>query len=306
MSDAFSIPDNPRRLLAEATNTTSDPFLASAQSLLANNDRTENAPSTPGLPLTRVNYRPLSQARAPISTGVRRMDELLGGGYPSGSAVILYGPPFCGKQQLQQQAVANAAAQGIPCTLLLHAISARAMSERLRLHDPTLAAAEAAGLLAYVDIYSHFLGEPEDHPNATYVRDPTDLAAVLAAFEAQQSRMLTRPDQAHVVAIESMSTMLVDSGANRTFAFLRTVLGRTIHRGGVALMCLEADMHPESDVQMAKHLSSGILELRKKGEARALRVEGLETSYPRAGWIEYEFSTHSFRLTGGFSARTIR
>ena len=43
-------------------------------------------------------------------------------------------------------------------------------------------------------------------------------------------------------------------GATKAFAYLRTVLGRTLSSGGFGLICLEGGMHQESEVQMAKHL----------------------------------------------------
>lgn len=64
-------------------------------------------------------------------------------------------------------------------------------------------------------------------------------------------------------------------------------------------------MHPESEVQMAKHLCAGMIEMRKKGEAHCLHIEGLETSFVRPGWIEYVSSPRSFKVTGSFASRSI-
>jgi KaiC/GvpD/RAD55 family RecA-like ATPase len=236
-----------------------------------------------------------------LSTGVERLDLLLGGGYTPGCATLLFGPAFCGKQQLQQAAVLRAARDGVHTTFLLHTIGAQAMSARLAAMDPTFPAAEAAGLVHYVDAHSRFLGESTGHPGTTYVDDPHDVAGLLAAVEAKGAR---RPPG--LLAIESASTLLIDLGAAKAFTFLRTVLGRTLTQGGVGLVCLEGGMHADAEVQMAKHLCAGMVELRKKGEAHCLHVEGLETAYARPGWIEYEFTSRSFKVTGSFASRTIR
>ena len=65
-------------------------------------------------------------------------------------------------------------------------------------------------------------------------------------------------------------------------------------------------MHPESEVQMTKHLCAGMIEMRKKGETYCLHVEGMETAFLRPGWIEYEFTARSFKVIGSFASRTIR
>lgn len=241
-----------------------------------------------------------SRAHEPrLSTGVPRLDHLLGGGYAHGSATLLYGPPFCGKQQLQRQAIVSAALAGVPVTVVLHTVGAGVLGHRLRALDPRFAEAEASGLVSYVDVHSKALGEPTDHPHTLYVEDPAD---VTEAVRATSQRHRGRPG---LLAIESVSTVLVTLGATRAFTYLRTVLGRTLSSGGVGLLCLEGGMHPEAEVQMAKHLCAGMIEMRKKGEVYALHVEGLETAFARPGWVEYEFSSRSFKVTGSFASRSI-
>jgi KaiC/GvpD/RAD55 family RecA-like ATPase len=255
---------------------------------------------TPGFAFQAVH----AVSDAKVSTGVDRLDLLLGGGYAPGSATLLFGPAFCGKQQLLQHAVLRAARDGLPVTLVVHTIGAEAMSARLKLIDPAFAAAEEAGRVRYVDVHSRFLGEPTTHPNTIYIEDPHDLPAMLKALELPRRTDGARPAPS-LLAIESASTVLIDLGATKAFTFLRTVLGRTLTAGGVGLLCLEGGMHPDSEVQMAKHLCAGMIEMRKKGEAYCLHVEGLETAFTRPGWVEYEFSNKSFKVTGSFASRSI-
>ena len=233
-----------------------------------------------------------------LSTGIPRLDALLGGGYTPGAATLLYGPPFSGKQQLQRHGIVAAAASGVPVTIVLHTVGAGVLSARLRAMDPRFAAAEEAGRVTYVDVHSKALGEATDHPHTVYVTDPSDVQEVVRATQPEKGR-------ASLLAIESASTVLVTLGATRAFTYLRTILGRTLSAGGVGLVCLEGGMHPEAEVQMAKHLCAGMIEMRKKGEAYCLHVEGLETAYTRPGWVEYEFSSRSFKVTGSFASRSI-
>lgn len=237
------------------------------------------------------------------STGVERLDMLLGGGYAAGAATLLFGPPFCGKQQLQQRAIVRAAIDGVPVTVLLHTIGAGAMSHRLRTLDPRFGEAEQNGLVRYIDVHSRSLGERTDHPRAVYIEDPHDVGQILTALEP--GRGVPIPGPGGLLAIESASSLLMDLGAAKAFTVMRRALGRTLTAGGIGLVCLEGGMHAESEVQMAKHLCAGMVEMRKKGEAYCLHVEGLETAFPRPGWIEYEFTSKAFRVTGSFASRTI-
>jgi KaiC/GvpD/RAD55 family RecA-like ATPase len=243
---------------------------------------------------------PLRPVEARLSTGERRLDALLDGGYSPGSATLFYGPPFCGKQQLQRQGILAAAASRLPVTVVLHTVGANALSRRLRSQDPAFAEAEESGLVAYIDVHSKAQGEPTDHPHTTYVSDPSGVHDVVRATNARHGA------SAGLLAIESASTVFMTLGATKAFTYLRTVLGRTLNAGGFGLLCLEAGMHPESEVQLAKHLCAGMVEMRKKGETYLLHIEGLDTAFARPGWVEYEFNNRSFRLVGSFASRSIR
>lgn len=255
----------------------------------------------PARAVVGFSYQPADLAEGRLPTGVQRLDVLLGGGWPSGCATLLFGPPFCGKQQLQQHAIVKAATLGVATTVLVHTVGARAMSAKLRALDAAFPAAEEAGLVRYIDMHS--LGETVGYPNTTYIRDPANPAEVLGALGTGRGGSHGVPG---LLALESVSTLLVDLGRERAFHFLRTLLSRALAQGGVALLCLEGGMHAESEVQMAKHLCAGMIEMRKKGEAHCLHVEGLETAFARPGWIEYEFTSRTFKVTGSFASRTIR
>lgn len=219
-----------------------------------------------------------------MTTGVARLDDLLGGGFPAGSAILLYGPPFCGKAQLAVQAVVQGIRAGTPVTILLHTVAEAAMRKRLVELEPGATAAERAGLLTYADF---FTSSVENGPAPD----------VLALLDGQEKPL---------VVVESASDMLVEQGSAAAFHTLRAILGRTRGRGGVALIALEAGMHADAEVQMAKHLCTGMLEFRRKGEAHILRVEGLETRYRTPGWVEYDFTPKSFKVTGSFAAKAIK
>lgn len=249
-----------------------------------------------------ATLRPAPPAFTRLSTGNARLDVLLGGGYPAGAASLLYGPPFVGKQVLQQLAFTSAACRGMPSTFILHGVTADAMSRRLCFLEPAFAQAEKAGNVSYVDAHSHFLGEPTAHPNAVYVADPNDTVGLVKALDDRPGF----PSGPGLVAVQSASTALVDLGPSRAFQFLRSILGRTLRAGGVGLVSLQSGMHTDSEVQMAKSVCAGMLELRKKGDALYLHIEGLETSVAKPGWIEYELNSRGFRVTGSFATKTIR
>jgi KaiC/GvpD/RAD55 family RecA-like ATPase len=215
-----------------------------------------------------------------LRTGAPRLDDLLGGGFPRGGSVLLFGPPFCGKVQLAWQALAATLGTGGTGLAVLHGIGAPALRRRLAAIDARMPAAEAEGRLRILDCFAN-RADPE----------------ALAQAAADGTPTLT--------VVESASALLMEHGAPRAFKGLRRLLGRVTENGGVALVVLESGMHPEAVEQMAKHLSSGMLEFRRQGEGFALRVEGLETGPRQPGWVSCHSTSSTFALTGGFALRRI-
>lgn len=232
----------------------------------------------------------------PFATGVPPLDQLLGGGYTAGTATLLYGPPFGGKQVLQQLAFVDAASRGIPCTFLLHGMGAEPMSRRLRTMDARFARAEAAGHITYIDAHSRVIGDTSGHSRVIDVQDPHDLSRMLEAIDSP--RLRAREGKASLLAIQSASTLLTDLGAARGMQFLQTLVARTLRDGGVALVALQSAMHSDADIRLVRELCSYTIELRKRAGAHVLRAERALAPATEAEWSEYLFTPTSLRVPG--------
>lgn len=219
-------------------------------------------------------------ARPRLATGNPRLDALLCGGLPAGSILLLYGPAFCGKSQLATQVVRSAAGKGIPCTVL-HSQGIPSTADWPR---QASSGSAAPGSITFLDCLRATEALPDASPGAP--GDPGTIPCL--------------------VYVESVSTLILAQGAAATFQTLRTLSHRAVQKGGIVILGLEAGMHTEAEVEVVKHLCSGMVEFRRKGERRQFHVDGLVTTPPHPGWIEYESTESSFRVTGSFAAGRIR
>lgn len=222
--------------------------------------------------------RPLLLAREPVrpvghhSFGVPRLDGLLGGGIPPGSALLLHGPPFCGKGELALQAIGEALRMGVPVTV---AHCSRSPQETLARISSVHAGAEAAFAQGRLTLRQ---AQPEAE----------------SGF------------QPGLLVVESASSLMMERGARQAFQSLRPLLAQATQGEGAALVVLEAGMHTEAEVQAMKLLCNGMLEFRRKGDLLQFHVEGLATLPARAGWVDYEWGSQGIRVTGSFALRRIR
>jgi KaiC/GvpD/RAD55 family RecA-like ATPase len=238
------------------------------------------------------------------STGVKRLDELLDGGLPKGSATLVYGPPFIGKEVLTRLFLLAGMRQGVPGVLLSTGAGAGELRAHLAGLDPRYPSYEEAGLARYVDAYSRSVGGEEPFPAAEYVDSPLNLNALSVAVNNVQAQVLGKGPE-HRFVFDSVSTLVAFSNPQTVFRFLQVFIGKTKRAGATTLLLLEKGMHTDAEVQMFKHLMDGVLEVKAENTKYLLHVEGIGVTEDR-GWVEYRFNEKLLELTGSFAVGRIR
>lgn len=242
----------------------------------------------------------------PIKTpiGVRRLDDLLGGGAPLQSCALLYGPPFIGKEVLARLFFLNGLRQGIPGVLVLTGDSASDVRKQLAETEPRYPEWEKAGLAQFIDTYSSAIGAEDSAEMVQYVDGSVNLNALSLAVNDAQRRIIG--DHAHHrLVVDSVSTLVTYTNAQTCFRFLQVLVGKAKRAGATSLLLLEHGMHADAEVQMFKHLTDGVVELKHEGDNLMLNVIGLGVT-ENPGWVEYRFTERSLEILGSFAAGRIR
>lgn len=239
-----------------------------------------------------------------LPTGVKRLDMLLNGGVPAGSAVLLYGPPFLGKEILARRFFLANVQSGTPAVYVLTNAATSEVREQLKAADPGYPALEGKRLGRFVDTYSRSIGAEDSFRDADYLDGALDLNGLSLAVNKAQAAILGDHDH-HALVLDSVSTLIAYSNAGTAFRFLQTLIGRTRRVGATGYFLLDQGMHSDADVQMFKHLMSGVVELRETGGKTQLQVQGLGAPAGQ-GWVDYRFDERSFDITGSFAAGRIR
>ncbi len=94
-----------------------------------------------------------------VKTGTTRLDDLLLGGIPFGSNVMIYGPPFAGKEVLVDTFVAEGLKKGIPAMWIITEKSPKEIREEMVFVVPGYEEYEKRGLVRYIDSYSRSMGD---------------------------------------------------------------------------------------------------------------------------------------------------
>jgi KaiC/GvpD/RAD55 family RecA-like ATPase len=240
-----------------------------------------------------------------IRTGVRRLDDLVFGGLPRGSQVLVNGPSHTGKDVLARLFVAEGLKTGIPALWVVTDKTSTQIREEMTSLLPQYPDFEARGLVRYVDLYSRSLGVTQGD-SMTKLLSPTDKGTIeqLTVAVNTFSQDLREKAGTYRLVFESISTLTAYLDTSSMFRFLQPFVGRRKLDGAAAYYAIETGMHSDSDLQTLEHMMDGSVNLKIEQLKTFLSVKGITDAQSRA-WIGYTFSRKSFSL-GSFSLDHIR
>ena len=242
-----------------------------------------------------------------VKSGVRRLDDLLYGGFPVGSQILVNGPAHTGKDVLARLFSAEGLRLGVPSIWVVTDKTYLQVREDLASLYPGFADAEKKGMIRYADLYSRSVGST---PSGVGVRflSATDknvldqLSETVNSYAAELKEKF--PASPYRLIFESVSTVTAYLDTAATFRFLQPFIGRRKIDGAVSYYLLDSGMHSESDLETLEHMVDGSINLKVEQMKTLLAIKGIGEAQARS-WVGYSFTKRSFNL-GSFSLEHIR
>ena len=251
----------------------------------------------------REQERMLELKQEKVKTGTARLDDLLMGGFPFGSNVLVYGPPFTGKEVLLNAFIADGLKKGVPAIWITTEKSPKNIREEMTFVVSGYEEYEKLGLVKYVDAYSRSMGDESQDPYTEYVESPTDYESIQKAVETA-AKSFTEKHKYYRVGFRSISTLIAYLDPATAFRFLSPVVGRRKRDKAVALYTIEKGVHGEQEIQMIGSLMDGMIEFKLENLNTFLAVRGICDVQSRA-FIRYSATKVGVTI-GSFSLDHIR
>ena len=251
----------------------------------------------------REEERTLEIQVAKAKTGNARFDDLLLGGIPFGSNVLIHGPPFVGKEIMMAQFVAEGLKKGVPAIWVITDKTARDTRTDM---DSVLSGYEEyehRGLVRYVDAYSKSMGEVTDDPYTSYIDEPTDHDMIMEATE-KIAKEFKEKHKYYRLAFRSLSTLIAYSDPTTAFRFLSPFCGRRKRDGAVSMYSIEKGVHGEQEIQMLGSIMDGMIDFKLDQLKNFFSVQGVCDVQSRS-YIRYTVGKHGLSI-GSFSLDHIR
>ncbi len=238
-----------------------------------------------------------------VKTGDRRLDDLLLGGIPFGSNILIYGPAFTGKEVTINGFIAEGLAKGIPAIFVITDKLPSEIREEMMYIVSGFEEYERLGLVKFVDAYSRSIGIEDDEDNVVYVDDPTDHKEIMKEVDAM-AKELMKTHKYYRMAFRSISTLIAYLDSNTAFKFLQPFCGKRKREKCVAMFSIEKGMHDDQDIQMIASVMDGQVEYKVEQLKTYLSIKGICDVQSRA-WIDYTYSKQGLSI-GSFSLDHIR
>ncbi len=251
----------------------------------------------------REQDRMLEVKQEKVKTGTARLDDLLLGGMPFGANVLVYGPPFTGKEVLLSVFIAEGLKKGIPAIWILTEKSPKEIREEMTFVVSGYEEYEKLGLVRYVDAYSRSMGDESQDPYAEYVESPTDYESIQRAVETAAKPMREKHPY-YRVGFRSISTLIAYLDPGTAFRFLSPVVGRRKRDKAVAMYTIEKGVHGEQEIQMIGSLMDGMIEFKVENLNTFLAIRGICDVQSRS-FIRYSATKVGVTI-GSFSLDHIR
>jgi len=238
-----------------------------------------------------------------VKTGTRRLDDLLYGGFPIGSNVLVYGPPYSKKEVLVYSFIAEGLRKGVPALLILTDKTVDEIREDMKYVLPAYREYEKLGLVYYIDAYSRSIGDINEIEGVIYLDSQVDVDGMMRAVEEIVNKIKENVKY-YRFAFMSLSTVMAYLEPQALLRFLQPFTTRRKRDGAVSLYLLEKGLHGENEIQMVGYLMDGMIEFKIETHKTYLTVHGISEVQSR-NWIEVS-ATRSGLTLGSFTLGHIR
>jgi KaiC/GvpD/RAD55 family RecA-like ATPase len=241
-----------------------------------------------------------------VPSGIARLDDLLLGGLPPRSHLMLVGAPFIGKEVALYAFVAEGLKRGESAILVTTSRSPTEVAQEIGVVAPQFKEYEQLGRVHWIDA-SNPAATPSFEDAKTVrsvVRGPGDHTDILKALVAAAKRAEGAGGAGFRVAFLSLSACLSQGDERSAFSFLQNFVGILKQRPALALYAVDGGTLSDSQLETIRTRMDGALQFKEERGRTFLSVQGLGEVQTR-DWVEYRATRRALQI-GSFSLERIR
>ena len=214
--------------------------------------------------------------RQKVSLGIEKLDELLGGGIPLGSIILVTGPAGSGKTTFLRAFLHKGMEQGETGIYIMSQRNPDYVIEDMRLFNWEVDTTKLKFLA-----FDGIIPEPKPYVYGNY-SSLTDLAGGLRKLSSELNGKPAR------CIMDNLSSFFIPRDESHVFQFLQLAFRMLRSSNITAMLQLQSDAHDPKTVAIMESLCDGTIELKREGEERFLRVLKLDSGQTNPHWTKFE------------------
>ncbi len=239
-----------------------------------------------------------------VKTGTPRLDDLLYGGIPFNSNLLVVGPAFVGKEVAMYNFVAEGLKKRVPTIIVTTTKLPIDVAKDMAPILPTFVEYDQLGLVQWIDCTAPTAnGKTVKEKNIYRVNGPTDFDAVFQIISQLDEDFKAKYPYFRLTFM-TLSSSLSQTDEREALNFFQRLVNRLRQTKAVSLFALERGMHADQTIEALEHMVDGALHFRQDKQKTQLQVAGLSEVQTR-DWVPYKFTNKAIMI-GSFQLERIR
>lgn len=223
-----------------------------------------------------------------ISTGILRLDEIMGGGFPSNSSILIKGPPGTGKTTLCQQFMYSGLKNSGKGFYITSDASPEDVMDKMNSFSWNIESFIKARKLMFLDIYSWRVGGAKEESWKKVLQGGLNMDTLNLTLTDVLSKLSDKDNKRGV--FDSLSSLLLYVSTDMVIKFIPILIAKAKKQGATELLVLEEGIHDEKTVNTLNFLTDGLIETKMDGGSKYLRITRMRGSSCKGDWIEYDIT----------------
>jgi len=223
-----------------------------------------------------------------ISTGIAKLDEIIGGGFPSNCSILIKGPPGTGKTTLCQQFLYSGLKNSEKGFYITSDASPEDIMDKMNSFSWNIDSFIKGRKVMFLDIYSWRVGGAKEQAWKKVLQGGLNIDTLNLTLSDVLNNLANDHQKRGV--FDSLSSLLLYVSTDMVIKFIPILIAKAKKQGATELLVLEEGVHDDKTVNTLNFLTDGLIETKMDGSAKYMRIPRMRGTSCKGGWIEYDLT----------------
>lgn len=227
------------------------------------------------------------------SSGIKKLDTMLGGGFPKKGTILLMGPSGSGKSTLCQQFMNEGVNRKEPTVYITLDSAPEDIVESMKKLGWEVESYLDGEKMIFLDAYSWKIGGSQESQWKKVLSGGLDINSLNVTFSEILNRI---KEESKRGVFDSISTLLLYIPSEIVVKFIPIMIAKGRSFNTTQLIVLEEGVHGSEIVNTLTYLADGVLEMKIEGNKRFMRVSKMKDTSASRDWMEFKIGNGGIQL----------